>query len=240
MLRVLCHILLLSGLILSVQGCTRSAEPAKTGRDNPAQASELLQTAFDRMTTLAMRDNLDSLYRLMHKLYQRNPREFAKSHQPSIAAAEQTIRTAIERNQPLASLNGLKDVTALSHVLDPRFTGDRVGSFIYAIGSMLITAHGGRTEFYLTDKVDAQYLYNAARNIEKATWMLAQRKDPQGELLLLSNEMSDDGTNLSFAVEFGKIVARLDLLVQVLEEQHRRIGVNYAQGLLLINFLPVQ
>jgi hypothetical protein len=41
-------------------------------------------------------------------------------------------------------------------------------------------------------------------------------------------------------VEFGKMVARLDLLTHVLEERYRRMGANYAQSLFLLNFLPVQ
>lgn len=222
---------------VSLLGCSGPSPKVDTP---PAKASEVFQTSFDRMTTLAMHDNLNSLYRLMHKLYQRNPRELHRSPYPDLVTAERSVRTAIEQRQPLPNLQGLSGVQALSYILDSRFQGDRVGSFIYAIATMLITAHGGRTEFYLTDRVNAQYIHNAARNIEKATWMLAQRKDGQGELLLLSNEMSEDATNLSFAVEFGKIVARLDLLVQVLDEQSRRVGVNYAQGLMLINFLPVQ
>ena len=35
-------------------------------------------------------------------------------------------------------------------------------------------------------------------------------------------------------------VARLDLLTQMLDERYRRIGLNYAQSLLFLNFLPVQ
>ena len=116
------------------------------------------------------------------------------------------------------------------------FQGDRVGAFVYALGSMLVTAHGGRTEFYLSDSLDPQFVFNASRNVEKAAWMLAQRRDAEGQPLLLSNE----GGNLSYAVEFGKITARLDLLAHVLEERYRRIGVNYAHGLLFLNFLPVQ
>ena len=83
-------------------------------------------------------------------------------------------------------------------------------------------------------------MHNAARNIEKATWLLATRRDAQGNSLLLSNELSENGRNLSFAVEFGKIVARLDYLSDVLDERYRRIGVNYAHSLLFLNFLPVQ
>ncbi|TWH76726.1 hypothetical protein LX59_00771 [Azomonas agilis] len=230
---------LIAGLSLTLCACGGTTAPV-THQVAPARASEVFQSPFDRMSTLAMRDNLNSLYRLMHKLYQRNPRELHKSGYPNIDIAEQKIRHAIEHNQALPALQGLKEVQALSYVLSPHFNGDRVGGFIYAIATMLITAHGGRTEFYLTDKVEAQYIHNAARNMEKAAWLLSQRKDVQGQPLLLSNEISEDGRNLSFAVEFGKIVARLDLMVQVLEEQNRRIGVNYAHSLLFINFLPVQ
>jgi hypothetical protein len=92
----------------------------------------------------------------------------------------------------------------------------------------------------MTDSINPQFVSNAARNIEKATWLLSQRQDANGVLLLFSNEISEEGSNLSFAVEFGKVVARLDLLAQMLDERYRRVALNYAQSLLLMNFLPVQ
>lgn len=207
---------------------------------SPVKPAELLQTDVDRMATLAMRNNLNSLYRLMHKLYQRNPREWRKNAMPDSASMERQIQYAIEYNQDWPSLGGLRDVAALDYALSPAFQGDRVAAFTYAIGSMLVTAHGGRTEFYLTDSFNAQFIYNAARNLEKAAWMLGQRRDASGRPLLLSNEVSAQGSNLSFAVEFGKMVARLDLLTHLLEERYRRMGANYAQSLFLLNFLPVQ
>ncbi|MFS0827406.1 hypothetical protein [Pseudomonas phoenicis] len=231
---------LLFSLIASLGGCARDQ-----GRDilhqlGDGKPSELFQTSVDRMATLSMRDNLDSLYLLMNKLYQRNPNQWKRSGYLDAATAERQIRQAIEQRQPLAQLGQRRDLAALSYALDPEFRGDRVGAFIYAIGSMLITAHGGRSEFFVTDTIDPLFVNNAARNIEKATWMLSQRQDAQGVLLLFSNEISEAGSNLSFAVEFGKIVARLDLLAQMLDERYRRIGLNYAQSLLLMNFLPVQ
>ena len=48
------------------------------------------------------------------------------------------------------------------------------------------------------------------------------------------------GKARSYAVEFGKIVARLDLLTEVQDERCRRMGVGYAQSLMLMNFLPAQ
>lgn len=234
------HALLFALLAGCASGCSQ-----QQGRDIAAQLSkgspqELFQTSVDRMATLTMRDNLQSLYLLMNKLYRRNPSQWRLSGYVDASTAERQIRQAIEQRQALPQLGERRDLAALSCALGPEFKGDRVGAFIYAIGSMLVTAHGGRTEFFITDTIDPLFVNNAARNIEKATWMLSQRQDANGVLLLFSNEISEEGSNLSFAVEFGKVVARLDLLAQMLDERYRRIGLNYAQSLLLMNFLPVQ
>ncbi|MGG2399343.1 hypothetical protein ACJRW5_20600 [Pseudomonas sp. SH1-B] len=231
----------LLALLLLLGGCSgRLDNDSIVNKRNPLKPAELLQSDVDRMATLAMRNNLNSLYRLMNKLYLRNPREWRKSNFPDAAAAERAIQQAIEYNQDWPTLGGRRDVAALDYSLSASFRGDRVAAFTYAIGSMLVTAHGGRTEFYLTDSFNAQFIYNAARNLEKAAWMLSQRRDAAGRPLLLSNEISEHGSNLSYAVEFGKMVARLDLLTHVLEERYRRMGANYAQSLFLLNFLPVQ
>jgi hypothetical protein len=187
-----------------------------------------------------MHDNLESLYLLMNKLYLRNPDEWRKSGFIDARTSERNVKNAIEQQTPLAQLGNRRDLAALSYALSPEFLGDRVGAFIYAIGSMLVTAHGGRVEFFMTDQINPKFVNNAARNIEKATWLLSQRQNANGKLMLFSNEISEEGSNLSFATEFGKIVARLDLLSQMLDERYRRIGLNYAQSLLFLNFLPVQ
>ena len=233
--------LLIVLLVLGLGGCaSRQDHQSIVDNRSPIKPSEFLQSHADRMATLGMRNNLNSLYRLLDKLYLRNPREWRKTGLADRQAAAQAVHRAIEESRPLAELGGRTDVAALGYALSADYQGDRVGAFIYALGSMLIAAHGGRTEFYLIDSLDAQFIHNAARNIEIAAWMLANRRDEAGNPWLLSNEISADGRNLSYAVEFGKIVARLDLLTDVLDERYRRIGVNYAQGLLFLNFLPVQ
>ncbi len=234
---------ILSLLIVSMgmSGCTgRQEHAAIIGNKSPMRPEELFQTNVDRMATLGMRNNLNGLYVLMSKLYRRNPGEWRKGGSLSVQAAEQRVQMAIEHGSALPELGGRRDVAALSFTLSSDYRGDRVGGFIYALGSMLVTAHGGRTKFYIDDTLDPQYISNAARNTEKAAWMLASRRDVNGAPWLLSNELSEQGNNLSFAVGFGKIVARLDLLVDVLDERYRRVGVNYAHNLMFINFLPVQ
>jgi hypothetical protein len=232
--------LLVLALVISSGCSTRQDHKTIVSNSSPAKASEFFQSHADRMATLGMRNNLNSLYRLMDKLYLRNPREWRKTGLANAEAAKAAVHRAIENDQPLPQLGGRKDIAALGYALSAEYQGDRVGAFIYSLASMLITSHGGRTEYYLSDTIDPQFVHNAARNIEKASWMLAQRTDAEGNPWLLSNEISADGRNLSYAVEFGKIVARLDLLTDVLDERYRRMGVSYAQSLLFMNFLPVQ
>lgn len=223
--------------LLILGGCaSRQDHQSIVSNSSPIKPSEFFQSHADRMATLGMRNNLNSLYRLMDKLYLRNPREWRKTGLADVETVTRAVHRAIELDQPLPALGGRTDVAALGYALSAEYQGDRVGAFIYSLASMLITAHGGRTEYYLSDTLEPQFIHNAARNMEKASWMLAQRTDAGGKPWLLSNE----GHNLSYAVEFGKIVARLDLLTDVLDERYRRMGVSYAQGLLFMNFLPVQ
>ncbi|QHD06428.1 hypothetical protein [Pseudomonas sp. R76] len=226
--------------MLYASGCSQQQSRDIARQFSDGKPDGFFQTSVDRMATLSMRDNLKSLYLLMNKLYLRNPNQWRQSGYPDAVSAAREIRQAIENRQPLPALGDRRDLVALSYSLSPDFRGDRVGAFIYAIGSMIVTAHGGRTQFYITDSINPQFVSNAARNIEKATWLLSQRQDANGVLLLFSNEISGEGSNLSFAVEFGKVVARLDLLAQMLDERYRRVALNYAQSLLLMNFLPVQ
>lgn len=222
-----------------------SPAPAPRGEANaaPMTSSELAQSDVNRMATLGMRDNLDSLMRLADKLYRRNPAEWRKTSTTSRDAALAQLRTAVEQRMPWTDLQGKRDIAALSLALGPDFRGDRVAAFIYASADMLVTAHGGKTSFYLTDALDAQYIYNAARNIEIAVWMLSNRRNAANQPLLLADEINERERNLSFEREFGKIIGRLDLLSVVLTEKYRRAVITYVQNLLggaFLQFLPVR
>lgn len=233
--------LLVLGLALA--GCASSSAPTTRGtpKDEGMSFDQFGQTDFDRTVTVAMKQNLATLSALMEKLYKRNPSEWHKSHFPDLAAALKQGRQAIATGRVPPDLAGMRDIQVLSVALDPGYRGDRVRAFIEGLANMIIEAHGGRTRFYATDRLDAQHVYNAARNVETAAWMLATRRDASGRPLLLSNEMSADGaSNLSFEREFGELIGRLDLVASLLDENLRRIGINYVQGLLLFNFLPVR
>jgi hypothetical protein len=226
--------------VAALMGCSSMGVEGSRPRSEEMSFDQLAQTDFNRTVTIAMRDNLDSLSRLLEKLYRRNPAEWRKTGAISLEAAVQQGRQAMQTGQGPAELASLHDVEILAVALDPAYRGDRVGAFIFGMSNMIIGAHGGKTRFYASDALDAQYVYNAARNVEVAAWLLASRRDSAGRPLLLANEMSNEATNLSFEREFGQLVGRLDLVANLLDENLRRVGINYMQGLLFFNFLPVR
>lgn len=223
-------------------GCSTTPAPRGEVKGMSASGKEMGQSDTNRIATIAMRDNLESLYLLMDKLYRRNPAEWRKtgvSREESI----KRVREAVEQRQPWPGLQGQRDIKALSLALTPDFGGDRVAALIYSSADMIIAAHDGKTEFFLIDGLDAQHIYNAARNIEIAVWLLGSRRNSSGKVLLLADDISENGRNLSFEREFGKVVGRLDLMAEFLTEKYRRAGITYVQNLIggsFLQFLPVR
>ncbi|GAB2823333.1 hypothetical protein GCM10027276_27200 [Comamonas piscis] len=224
-------------------GCTSTPPTRGKVPERDMQAQEWGQSDVNRMATLSMRANLQSLYALMDKLYRRNPQEWRKGGFDNREAAMKAVREAVENQQPWPELLDQRDIAGMSMALAPEFAGDRVAAFTWATADMLVTAYGGRTTFYLIHGLDAQAVYNASRNLEIANWMLTHRKLANGQAMLLSNELNASERNLSFEREFGKMIARNDLMADVVSEKYRRAVIGYVQGLAggsLLQFLPVQ
>jgi len=139
---------------------------------------------MDRLADVEMRENTVSLRLLMLKLYKRNPRELRKS---SAVGAEEWVRLVFDRRTDwrFKEINELQGVEAIHQALRFDFTGDRVLSLIVGMQTMLIKAHGGKTEFYATDSIDPQAIHNVARNTEIAVWKLSNARDEYGQPLLL-------------------------------------------------------
>jgi hypothetical protein len=230
-------------LALSLAACASDA-PTTHGQvqGDSFGAAELVQSDSNRITQHAMQANRQSLLLLADKLYRRNPAEWHKTAATREAALAQ-LQAAMLADQPWPPLAGRRDVAALSLALAPEFSGDRVAAFVFACHDTIVTAHGGKREFYYLDSVDPQHIYNAARNMEIALWILNTRKDAHGQPLLLANEIGPDRRNLGFEREFGKIIARLDLLATYTTERYRRAAIGFAQGLVMapvLAFLPVK
>jgi hypothetical protein len=237
-----CAAALLVAAVLLGAGCASDASTRRGQvQGEPYVKGEWLQSDGNRVTQITMHANEASLLLLADKLYRRNPREWRKTAATREAALAQ-VAASVRESVPWPPLNGQRDVAALSLALAPDFQGDRVAAFIIACTDTIVTAHGGKHDFYYLDGVDPQHIYNAARDMEIAVWLLASRRDAKDQPLLLANEIGPQERNLSFEREFGKIIARLDLLAVYADERYRRAGIDFAQGVVMapvLAFLPV-
>ena len=99
-------------------------------------------------------------------------------------------------------------------------------------------AVGDMATFYHLDELNAQHLYNAARNVEIAAWKLANARNENGEPFLYSNEIGAV-TNLSFEREFGRVIGQLEVLSEVIEQKIERTVIRVVRSLATAVFLPV-
>jgi len=232
---------------LALAACTAAstyppAAPSTGKRTPPREAefhpSQLLKSDTDAAAEVHLQESLASARLLMEKLYRRNPRELKKS-------GFLTVEAAVERGfDPryafrLPELKGAHGTAAIKLALAPEYGGDRVFAFAVGLAGMIVLAYGDKTEIYLTDSLDPQKLYNAARNVEIAAWKLAQARDADGRLLLLSNETAGEVKNLSFEREFGKLIAYQDAMAAVAAQRTNRVIRRVTQGVATLVFLPI-
>jgi len=136
-------------------------------------------------------------------------------------------------------LGNVQGTDAIVLALKPDYAGDRVFAFGVGVASMIFVSYNRKTEFYLTDALDAQKLYNSARNIEIAAWKLGNARDSRGNLLILSNDASGDVANLSFEREIGKMIAYQDVMAEIAAQRTNRIIRRAVQSLAVAVFLPI-
>jgi len=191
------------------------------------------------MADVELEENTQSLRNLMLKLYKRNPHELAKSTADN---AEKMVEWVFEgeaqHHWQFKEIGNKQGTDAIFLAFDADYQNDRVLPFIVGLQTMLAKAHGNKIDFYLTDKIEPQSLYNVARNIEIAAWKLSTARDADGNLYLLTNEINDKDRNLSFEREFGKMIGRTDLYAIALAEKSQRMISRVMQSLATAVFLP--
>jgi hypothetical protein len=235
-------ILQLAAMAIPLAACVTTS-PNPGSKPVPQQSdhgsvSQLGKADLDRMADVEMRENTQSLRLLMTKLYKRNPRELKKSTSGTL---EEMVDWVFEggHNWKIKRINETQGIEAIQLAFSPDYQGDRVLPLIVGLQTMMIKAHGGKTEFYMTDSLDPQLIYNAARNVEIVTWKLSNTRDNQGQPLLLTNELNDHERNLSFEREFGKMIGRLDLYALTVSEKSERLISRIMQNLATALFLPI-
>ena len=208
-------------------------------RDDRSSAKQLAKNDFDRMADVELAENSQSLRHLMLKLYKRNPHELAKSTTDNAEKmVDWVFEGATQHHWQFKEINNKQGTDAIFLTFDAHYQNDRVLPFIVGLKTMFAKAHNSKTDFYLSDKIEPQHIYNVARNIEIAAWKLSTARDVNGELYLLSNEINDKERNLSFEREFGKMIGRTDLYAITLAEKSQRLISRVIQSIATAVFLP--
>jgi len=200
---------------------------------------ELAKGDVDTVIEIHQQEIIASLKTLTLKLYRRNPNEWRKSGHASADEAAAALFRPLE-HWPLHPRKDLPWETALLEPWRADFSGDRVKALMDGLLVMHMAAFNHQTEFYLLTEVDAQKLYNAARNTEAVVWKLSNARTPQGELILLSNSIDAGGVpNLSFEREFGKLIGIQDTLAKIVEDKSNRAIRFGTVNLAKMVFLPI-
>ena len=232
------RILIIYIIFSLLTGCSGSTIERKDSTQyDKGSFNQLAKLDQDRMADYEIRENIESLKILMLKLYKRNPDQLKKTTSDN---AEQAVNWVFfgGHRWDFEQINNATDFEAVYQAFDQKFEGDRVLSLITGLYTMLVKAHGDKTEFFITDSIDPQNLYNMARNIEITMWMLSTKKNKEGRLLLYSNEINEEVANLSFEREFGKMIGRLDYFAYTLSEKTERVITRMIQNVTTGILLP--
>jgi hypothetical protein len=225
-------------IFILLTGCANNTLKNKDSTQyDKASVSQFAKSDFDRMADYEIRENIESLKILMVKFYKKNPKELRKTSSDNAEIVTDWVFNG-KHDWRFKSINLAQGTDALNQTFDESFEGDRVLSLITGLYTMIKQAHGNKTEFFIFDSLNAQSIYNSARNIEVVLWKLSTKRNISGELFLLSNAIYEKKTNLSFEREFGKIIGRIDYFAYTLSEKSERGITRALQSIAAGIFLP--
>ena len=177
--------------------------------------NNLAKSDIDFVADAHLREMNRLMQGLLVKLYKRNPRELEKASVTSLEQRQRQIFMTPGR-LAFAELDNHQGTAALELAFAPDFTGDRVFAIMVGVMTMVRSSYNWQEEQFLLDSLDPQTLFDSARNLEILAWRLSNRRDAQGNLLLLTNSRPGEEENLSFERHFGKMIAVQDLLAFII------------------------
>ncbi len=166
-----------------------------------------------------------------------NPKELAKSpgHTVDLKIVQIFQCPPPPPDQRLGTATG---TDAILKGFEPGYAGDRVYATMYGLFTMLHRAYNERCDLFMLDFLDAQNLYNSARNIEILVWRLKTRYKPDGTRYLVTNTCQGPVQNLSFERLFGKLISLQDTMALIVATRGDRF-INEVFHFTSMAFLPV-
>lgn len=197
---------------------------------------DLAKTDIDKVSQIHMDQVKTILEELTVKLYRKNPAELQKIRGATIQSRIEEIFSCPPGEA--RELDSKEGTDAILLGFDPKFEGDRVFAVMFGLYSMLHRSYNGKCELFMLDYLDAQSLYNSARNIEIFVWRLKTREKKDGSLYILTNDCSSEVQNLSYERIFGKLISLQDTMAKIISQRSGRIITQVVQAAGMA-FLPV-
>ncbi|WP_305909542.1 hypothetical protein Q9L42_004920 [Methylomarinum sp. Ch1-1] len=214
--------------LILLNACSSSGDVK--GRD--FEVSSVVKNDIDLVSETHQQIVLASLRELAVKLYKRNPAEWKKEGHRSLQDAVDALAS-----EPFPLIEGKTSIDCIRLAFDEVYQGDRVRAFVVGLETMVLNSYDGHREFYLHNMLEAQKLYDSARNLELASWLLRSKHNSEGELFLLSSGDAEE-VNLSFERLFGKMINAQDMLAQIMADRTHRQIKNVIQALATA-FIPI-
>ncbi|ORU90650.1 MAG: hypothetical protein A6F71_06735 [Cycloclasticus sp. symbiont of Poecilosclerida sp. M] len=217
-------------------GCAAKIPDKKGGHLEYFKLEQVAKTDVDTVFDIHVKKTFEQLRLLAEKLYKRNPNAWRNA---GLAHRDEALKRIFDRPK-FPTVQGKSSVDSIRLAFDPDYHGDRVLAYIAGVGSMLNTSFNHTKDFYLFSTLDAQKIYNSARNIEIASWLLRTKRQESGELFLLSFSHQVGDPNQSYERIIGKIIGQQDTLAEIVAtKSHRVIKYVLQSAARLMVFLPV-
>ncbi len=214
---------------LLINGC--ATEGNVKGRD--FEFSSVLKNDIDLVSETHQSVVRKSLLELAVKLYKRNPDQWRKAGHSSLQQAVEQLK-----QYPYASIHEKDSIECIRLTFDESYQGDRVQTFIAGLQTMIMRAYDDHETFFMHNMLEAQKLYDSARNLELAAWLLRSKRKTDGTPFLYSTGEKGEEINLSFERLFGKMINAQDMLAQIMADRTHRQIKNTIQAVITA-FIPI-
>ncbi len=215
-------------ITMSNLGCSSSRDVK--GRD--FEVTSVVKNDIDLVSETHQSFVFSALNDLATKLYKRNPNEWKKEGHESLEMAVNSLVA-----DPFPAIIGMTNIECIRLTFDENYKGDRVKTFIVGLEAMVLASYNDNRSFYLYSMLDAQKLYDSARNFELASWLIRTKRKNNGELFLLNSESAEQ-YNVSFERLFGKMINAQDLMAQIMADRNHRQIKNVIQAVATA-FIPI-
>ena len=197
----------------------------------------IAKTNVDVISEIHMNQVKEILWILTEKLYKKNPKELQKNKNLTLNKRLNEIFSCPPKTK-LKEVESKNSIDAILLGFDPKFKGDRVFALMYGLYTMIHRSYNDKCELFVLDYLNAQSLYNSARNIEIFLWQIKNKRDKNGKLFILTNSVQGKVQNLSYERLFGKLIALQDIMALIIERRTGRIAKRTAQIAGMV-FLPI-